>query len=338
MQAIQVENYGIEYLTLTEVRQPVIGEHEVLVKTTAVSLQYLDLLVTENTAGFNIPLPFIPVSEGVGIVESVGKNVNRWKKGDRVIIPFIPRWEAGQITPYNNSVRTGMQTSGTLAEFTVQPENTLVRTPENLTDEEAAALPVAGLTAWASLVTQANIKAGQTILVQGSGGVSLFALQIAKAFGLKVIATTGSKEKEQKLKDLGADEVINYKAFPEWSSEVKRLNNGIGVDVTLDVAGNETINQSILSVKEHGYVGLIGFMSGSQLKFNIVPLIMNYIRLQGYSVGNAQELNELVNAIEKNNIKPVVDSILSIEQTREAFRKLKSGKAFGKIVIKFQNH
>ncbi|MBX2951063.1 MAG: NAD(P)-dependent alcohol dehydrogenase [Leadbetterella sp.] len=335
MQAIQLENYGIDNLKLTEVPIPSIGENEVLVKTTAASLQYLDLLLTENTAGFNVPLPFIPVSEGVGVVESVGKNVTQWKKGDRVLIPFITRWEAGQITPYHNALRTGMQTSGTLAEFTIQPENTLVRTPENLTDEEAAALPVAGLTAWASLVTQANIKAGQTILVQGSGGVSLFALQIAKTFGLKVIATTGSKEKEQKLKNLGADEVINYKEIPEWSNEVKRLNNGIGVDVTLDVGGNETINQSILSVKEHGYVGLIGFMSGSQLTFNIVPLIMNYIRLQGYSVGNAQELKELVNAIEKNNLKPVIDSIYGIDQTQEAFLKLKSGKAFGKVVIKF---
>ncbi|WP_177217343.1 zinc-dependent alcohol dehydrogenase family protein [Thermoflexibacter ruber] len=314
---------------------PSFGENEVLVKTTAASLQYLDLILTENTAGFNIPLPFIPVSEGVGVVESVGKNVSRWKKGDSVIIPFIPRWEAGKTTHFHNALRTGMQTSGTLAEFTVQPENTLVRTPTNLTHEEAAALPVAGLTAWTSLVTQANIKAGQTILIQGSGGVSLFALQIAKIFGLKVIATTGSKEKEQKLKDIGADEVINYKAFPEWSSEVKRLNNGVGVDVTLDVAGTETINQSILSVREHGYVGLIGFMSGGQLSFNIVPLIMNYIRLQGYSVGNAQELNDLVNAVEKNNLKPVIDSIFPIEHTQEGFYRLKSGKAFGKIVIKF---
>jgi NADPH:quinone reductase-like Zn-dependent oxidoreductase len=335
MKAIQLENYGIDNLKLTEVPTPAIGENEVLVKTTAVSLQYLDLILTENTAGFNVPLPFIPVSEGVGVVESVGKNVTRWKKGDRVLIPFITRWEAGQITPYHNALRTGMQTSGTLAEFTVQSENTLVRTPRNLTDEEATSLSVAGLTAWASLVTQANIKAGQTILVQGSGGVSLFALQIAKTFGLKVIATTGSKEKEQKLKDLGADDVINYKEFPEWSNEVKRLNNGTGVNVTLDVGGNETINQSILSVKEHGYVGLIGFMSGSQLTFNIVPLIMNYIRLQGYSVGNAQELKELVNAIEKNNLKPVIDSVYSIDQTQEAFLKFKSGKVFGKVVVKF---
>ncbi len=242
MKAIHLEKYGIEHLNLKEVPTPIIGDNEVLVKTTATSLQYLDLLLTENTAGFNIPLPFIPVSEGVGVVENVGKYVTQWKKGDRVIIPFITRWEAGQTTPYHNALRTGMQSSGTLAEYTVQPENTLVRTPTNLTDEEASSLPVAGLTAWASLVTQANIKAGQTILVQGSGGVSLFALQIAKAFGLKVIATTGSKEKEQKLKALGADAVINYKDFPEWSNEVKRLNNGVGVDVTLDVAGNETIN------------------------------------------------------------------------------------------------
>lgn len=335
MQAIQLENYGIEHLKIAEVPTPEIGENEVLVRTTAVSLQYLDLLTVENTVGLNIPLPFIPVSEGVGVVESVGKNVTRWKKGDRVLIPFITRWEAGKTTPFHNALRTGMQTSGTLAEFTVQPENTLVRTPENLTDEEATSLSVAGLTAWAMLVTQANIKAGQTILIQGSGGVSLFALLIAKMSGLKVIATTGSKEKEQKLKDLGADEVINYKDFPEWSKEVKRLNNGAGVDITLDVAGNETINQSIFSVKEHGFVGLVGFMSGSKLTFDVFPLIMSYIRLQGYSVGNAQELDDLVYAIEKNNLKPVIDSVYSIDQTQEAFQKLKSGKVFGKVVIKF---
>jgi NADPH:quinone reductase-like Zn-dependent oxidoreductase len=334
MKAIQLEQFGIEHLQLVEIPTPVIAENEVLVRTTAVSLQYLDLIITEGIIAPNMPLPHIPVSEGAGVVESVGKNVTRWKKGDRVLIPFIPRWEAGKITSYSNEIRTGMQTSGTLAEYTVQPENTLVRTPENLTDEESASLPVAGLTAWSSLVTQANIQAGQTILVQGSGGVSLFALQIAKAFGLKVIATTGSNEKKQKLKDLGADEVINYKEFPEWSKEVKRLNGGIGVDVTLDVAGSETIGQSILSMKENGYVGLIGFMSGSKITVDVFPLIMNYIRLQGYSVGNAQDLNGLVNALEKNNIKPVVDSIYPFEQTQDAFRKLKSGKAFGKIIIK----
>lgn len=335
MKAIHLEQFGIDNIRLAEIPTPIHGENEVLVRTTAVSLQYLDLLIVEGIIAPHLPLPHIPVSEGVGVVESVGKNVTRWKKGDRVLIPFIPRWEAGKINPYNNQLRTGMQTPGTAAEFTVQPENTLVRAPQNLSDEESAALSVAGLTAWANLVTLANVKAGQTILVQGSGGVSLFALQIAKALGLKVIATTGSKHKEQKLIDLGADEIINYKDFPEWSSEVKRLNKGEGVDITLDVAGNETIEQSILSMKENGYIGLVGFMSGSKITIDIFPLIMNYIRLQGYSVGNSQELGDLVNAIEKNNLKPVVDSIFSIEKTREAFYKIKSGKAFGKIIIKF---
>jgi NADPH:quinone reductase-like Zn-dependent oxidoreductase len=228
-----------------------------------------------------------------------------------------------------------MQLPGTLTEFSIQTENTLVKAPNNLTDEESASLSVAGLTAWAFLVSQAKIKSGQTILIQGSGGVSLFALQIAKLFGLKIIATTGSTEKVQKLKDLGANQVINYKDNPIWSDEVKKLNNGYGIDVTLDVGGNETINQSILSCRENAFVGLAGFLSGSKITIDIFPLIINYIRLQGYSVGNSEELQELVKAIEINNLKPVVDSIYSIENTQEAFYRLKSGKAFGKIIIKF---
>ncbi|HEX2629844.1 MAG TPA: NAD(P)-dependent alcohol dehydrogenase, partial [Chitinophagaceae bacterium] len=238
-------------------------------------------------------------------------------------------------TPYNDQWRTSFSRPGLLAEYTVQPENTLVRTPMNLTDAEAAPLPVAGLTVWTILVEQANIRAGQTILVQGSGGVSLFAIQIAKLFGLKVIATTGSKEKEQKLKDLGADEVINYKEFPQWSNEAKRLNGGIGVDITLDVAGTDTIEQSILSVKQHGFVGLVGLLTGTKLTIDIIPLITNYVRLQAYSVGNAQELNDFVNAIEKNKIKPVIDSVYSVDKVQDAFHRFKSGNAFGKVVITF---
>ena len=335
MKSIQLEQFDIAHLKLREIPTPTVGENEVLVKTTAVCLEFHDLIVVENRIPFGIPLPHIPVSEGVGIVESVGRKVTRWKKGDRVIIPFISRWEAGKNTPYNDQLRTAFSLPGLLAEYSVQPENTLVRTPENLTDEEAAPLSVGGLTVWTCLVEQANIRAGQTILVQGSGGVSLFALQIAKMFGLKVIATTGSKEKEQKLKDRGADEVINYKTVPEWSTEVKRLNGGIGVDVTLDVAGTDTIEQSILSVKQHGFVGLIGLMTGTKLTIDLVPLITNYVRLQAYSVGNAQELNDFVKAIEKNNIKPVVDSVFSFENVQDAFYRFKSGGAFGKVVVSF---
>lgn len=335
MKAIQLEQFGIEHLQLAEIPIPVIAENEVLVKTIAVALEYHDLIVVENRIPFGIPLPHIPVSEGVGIVENIGSKVTRWKKGDRVIIPFIACWEAGRNTPYNDQLRTSFSRPGLLAEYSVQPENTLVRVPGNLTDEEAAPLSIAGLTAWAYLVDQANIRAGQTILVQGSGGVSLFAIQIAKTFGLKVIATTGSREKEQKLKDLGADQVINYKEFPEWSNEVKRLNGGVGVDVTLDVAGTDTIEQSILSVKQHGFVGLVGLLTGTKLIIDMIPLLTNYVRLQAYSVGNAEQLNDLVNAIEKNNIKPVVDSVFPIEKVQDAFYRFKSGQAFGKVIIRF---
>ena len=335
MKAILLEQFGIEHLLPREVPTPVFGENEVLVKTTAVALEFHDLIVVENRIPFGIPLPHIPVTEGVGIVENVGSKVTRWKKGDRVIIPFIARWEAGKNTPYHDQWRTGFSRPGLLAEYTVQPENTLVRTPNNLTDEEAAPLSIVGLTVWTILVEQATIRAGQTILVQGSGGVSLFALQIAKLFGLKVIATTGSKEKVQQLKNVGADEVINYKEFPEWSNEVKRLNGGIGVDVTLDVAGTDTIEQSILSVKQHGFVGLMGLMTGTKLTIDLIPLITNYIRLQAYSVGNAQALHDLVNAIEKNNMKPVVDSIFPLEKVQDAFHRFKSGKAFGKVIVTF---
>jgi NADPH:quinone reductase-like Zn-dependent oxidoreductase len=335
MKAIQFEQFGIQNLKLTEIPTPVIGENEVLVKITAASLQYLDLLMVEGIIMPHLQLPHIPVSEGVGIIESVGEKVSQWKKGDRVLIPFVQRWESGKITPYANEIRTGMQTPGMLAEYSVQPSNTLVRAPKNLSDEEAASLSVAGLTAWTNLVSLAKVQAGKTILIQGSGGVSLFALQIAKLLGLKVIATTSSKEKEQKLKVLGADEVINYKEYPEFSNEVKRLNNGLGVDITLDIAGNETIEQSILSCRENAYIGLVGFISGSKITIDIFPLIINYMRLQGYSVGNAQELCDFVDAIEKNNLKPVIDSVFSIEKSQDAFLRLKSGKAFGKIIIKF---
>jgi NADPH:quinone reductase-like Zn-dependent oxidoreductase len=335
VRSIQLEQFGIEHLRLKEIPVPTIGENEVLVRTTAAALEFHDLIVVENRIPFGIPLPHIPVSEGVGIVENIGSKVTRWKKGDRVIIPFIARWEAGKNTPYHDQLRTSFSRPGLLAEYSVQPENTLVRIPDNLTNEKAAPLSIAGLTAWAYLVDQANIRAGQTLLTQGTGGVSLFAIQIAKTFGLKVIATTGSKEKEQKLKHLGADEVINYKEFPQWSNEVKRLNKSIGVDVTLDVAGTDTIEQSILSVKQHGFVGLVGLLTGTKLTIDMIPLITNYVRLQAYSVGNAEQLNDVVNAIEKNNIKAVIDSVFTIEKVQDAFYRFKSGEAFGKVVVTF---
>jgi NADPH:quinone reductase-like Zn-dependent oxidoreductase len=334
MKAIHLKRFGIGNLALVDIPRPEPGSHEVLVRITAAAIQYLDNIVIEGTVIPDLPLPHIPGCEGAGVVESVGPHVTRWKKGDRVIIPFIQRWAAGQLTPWQNEIRTGVQVPGALCEYTVQPENTLVRAPENLTDEEAAALPVIGLTAWSNLVSQAKIRAGQVILIQGSGAVSLFALQIARVFGLKIIATTGSKENESKLRSLGAEEVINYREKKDWSKEVKRLNGGTGVDITLDIGGMQTVQQSILSCRENAYVGLVGFLTGSEITVDVHYLIMNNIRLQGYTVGHAQDLEGLVSAIAANNLRPVIDSIFPIEDTQEAFQLLKSGHAFGRIVIK----
>lgn len=335
MKAIHLKRFGIGNLTLVDIPRPEPASHEVLVRITAAAIQYLDNIVIEGTIIPDLPLPHIPGCEGAGVVESVGPYVTRWKKGDRVIIPFIQRWAAGQLTPWQNEIRTGVQVPGALCEYTVQPENTLVRAPENLTDEEAATLPVIGLTAWSNLVSQAKIRAGQVILIQGSGAISLFALQIARVFGLKIIATTGSKENESKLRSLGAEEVINYREKKDWSKEVKRLNGGIGVDITLDIGGMQTIQQSILSCRENAYVGLIGFLTGSEITVDVHYLIMNNIRLQGHTVGHAQDLEGLVSAITaNNNLRPVIDSIFPIENTQEAFQLLRSGHAFGRIVIK----
>ncbi|MEO7044613.1 MAG: NAD(P)-dependent alcohol dehydrogenase, partial [Ferruginibacter sp.] len=318
MRAVQLLEFGIENLRVTDIPVPDIGNNEVLVKTSVASLQYLDLLVIEGKIFPDLRFPHIPVSEGMGTVEKVGDKVTSWKRGDRVLIPFITRWESGKISSFNNELRTGLQLPGTLAEFSVQPENTLIAAPKTLSDEESAPLSVAGLTAWSHLVTQARIKAGQTILVQGSGGISLFALQIAKLSGLKIIATTGMQEKVSKLKELGADEIINYKEVTNLSKEVKRLNDGKGVDVTLGVGGRDTLMQSVLSCRENSYVGLVGFLSGSEVTINVLPVIMNYIRIQGYSVGNTRELSEFVNAIDKNNLKPVIDSVFTINKIKEA--------------------
>ena len=334
MKAIHLKRFGIGHLTLVNIPRPEPASHEVLVRITAAAIQYLDNIVIEGTVIPDLPLPHIPGCEGAGVVESVGPHVTRWKKGDRVIIPFIQRWAAGQLTPWQNEIRTGVQVPGALCEYTVQPENTLVRAPENLTDEEAATLPVIGLTAWSNLVSQAKIRAGQVILIQGSGAISLFALQIARIFGLKIIATTGSKENESKLRSLGAEEVINYREKKDWSKEVQRLNGGIGVDITLDIGGMQTVQQSILSCRENAYVGLTGFLTGSEITVDVHYLIMNNIRLQGNTVGHAQDLEGLVSAIAANNLRPVIDSIFPIENTQEAFQRLKSGHAFGRIVIK----
>ena len=219
MKAVQIKQFGVEHLAIADLPVPKPAKGEVLVRMKAAALQYLDLIAINGAVMPDLKLPHIPVSEGAGIVEETGEGVSKWKPGDRVMIHFVQEWIGGDPHPSTNAIRTGLQAQGTLTEYICISAEALVRSPINLTDEEASTLPVSGLTAWTNLVTLAGIRAGQTVLTQGTGGVSLAALQFAKAAGAKVIATTGSDDKREKLKQLGADEVINYKTNKNWSEE-----------------------------------------------------------------------------------------------------------------------
>lgn len=335
MKAVQLTKFGIGNLTINEIENPVPSDNEVLIKIKAVSLNYLDVILAQGSFYPDLAFPYIPASDGSGIVEQIGKNVTKWKIGDRVAIQYVQKWVKGNIDKESNSVRVAWQTPGVLAEYVCIPEYGLVKAPDNLSFEETATLPIAALTAWHGLINQAKLQLGQIVLVQGTGGVSLFALQLAKASGAKVIATTSSKEKVQKLKEIGADEVINYTQYPEWHKQVLDLTNGEGVDITLDIAGTKTIEQSLLSVKENGFVGTAGFISGAELPINIHKhkINMSFIRIQGLAVGSAESFSALNRAIEIADLHPVIDTVFTLDKVNEAYKKLQEGKHFGKIVI-----
>ncbi|MBV8255121.1 MAG: NAD(P)-dependent alcohol dehydrogenase [Chitinophaga sp.] len=335
MKAIQINKFGIDQLTLVDVAKPVPGAHEVLIKMEAASLNFLETALVKGLYGA-IAFPFTPSSEGAGVVEAVGEAVTAWKPGDRVTTHYNQLWQSGKAAPHTQTRSTGNNTPGVLAEYYVMPDYALVRTPANLTSVESATLPVAAVTAWTGLMEYANIQPGQTVLTQGSGGVSLFALQIARAAGARVIATTGDAGKVERLKALGASEVINYKEHPEWYKEVKRLTNGEGVHATLDIAGTSTIDNSIKSVAHHGFVGLVGFMTGMSLPMDFMSLWQSLARIQAYSVGSKASLQQVANTFEYNGIKPVIDSVYDLSTVQEAFYHLESGKQFGKIVVEIK--
>ncbi|HEY8955720.1 NAD(P)-dependent alcohol dehydrogenase [Chitinophaga sp.] len=336
MKAIQQVAFGLESLQLKEVPTPTPGPGEVLVKIEAAALNYLDVALATGTYSKELPLPRIPTSDGAGVVAATGDKVTLWQPGDRVAIHYNQLWQHGYATPATNHIRTGVSTPGLLAEYAVIPEYALVRTPANLTSVEAATLPVAGVTAWTGLMSYAGIKAGQTVLTQGTGGVSLFAMQIALAAGAKVIATSSHPDKLKKLKDLGAHEVIDYKKYPDWHEEVKRITAGEGVHATLDIAGAATIVNSVKSVGFNGFVGLVGFIAGAQLPLDLFTVVGSYIRLQGYSVGSLKSFQELAAAVETNDIHPVIDSVFPVSQAQEAFKYMGSGNYFGKVVIEMK--
>ncbi len=333
MKAYEIQNpIGIDALTLVERSDPKPGFGQVVVQVRATSLNYRDLIVVEgNYPGMNRPV--IPMSDGAGDVVDIGEGVTRVKVGDRVAGIFFQDWIAGSINRQIMKSALGGSIDGMLAEYVVLNQEGVVILPDHLSYEDGATLPCAAVTAWHGLVTKGNITAGESVLVLGTGGVSIFALQFAKMHGARVIVTSSSEEKLSRAKELGAEEVVNYKSIPNWEEKVYELTDGIGVDHVVEVGGAGTLAKSLRAVRYGGQVSLIGVLSGFGGEINPVAVMQKSITLQGIYVGSREMFEAINRAIAQNQLKPIINRIFPFEEAREAYSYLKSGAHFGKIVI-----
>ncbi|HEX8185567.1 MAG TPA: NAD(P)-dependent alcohol dehydrogenase [Blastocatellia bacterium] len=337
MKVYEVQQFGeIENLALVERDEPEPARNEVVVKFHAASLNYRDLMFIKGTYNPKAKLPAVPFSDGAGEVVKIGDNVTGWKVGDRVCPIFTQGWIEGEPSIQKNRLTLGAGAlDGVLREYAAFDEKGLVKIPEHLSFEEAATLPCAGVTAWNALVVSGKIRAGETVLALGTGGVSIFALQLAKLHGARVIITSSSDQKLERARELGADEMINYKNAPDWDREVLGLTNRIGVDHVIEVGGVGTLSKSLNAVRVGGHVPLIGVLSQGG-DFNPISVLMKGVRLQGIFVGSRQMFEDMNRAIEANRMKPVIDKTFAFEEAREALKYMESGSHFGKIVVRFQ--
>ena len=336
MKAYELETFGIENLQVVESAMPEPGGDEVLVQMCAASLNYRDLMVVRGEYNPRMRLPAVPLSDGAGEIVAVGDNVTSWKVGDRVMPSVAQKWLDGK--PDSSAARSTLggdaRSNGVLREFAAFDACSVVAIPEYLSFAEAATLPCAGLTAWNALVESGNLRAGETVLILGTGGVSIFAVQIAKHFGARVIATSSSDAKIEKVKALGADETINYRSTHDWEQAVLDLTDGVGVEHVIEVGGAGTIEKSLASVRVGGTVSMIGALSGGAT-VNTVPIFMRAIRLQGIFIGSKAMFERMLQEFDRARIQPAIDRIFSFDEAPNALRYMETGKHFGKIVIEF---
>lgn len=322
---------GIDALRLSDRPIPVPGTGQVQVRINASSINYRDLGTVRDPEPRGIPYPTIPNSDGAGIVTATGEGVTRFKTGDRVMGIFMQDWVDGPMTPSAADSALGGARDGLLTEYTVLSEDGLVATPQHLSDTEAAALPCAAVTAWHSLVEVGNVKAGDTVLLLGTGGVSIFASQLAQILGARVIHTSSSEEKRARLKELGAWETINYADTPEWQDSVLDMTDGRGVDHVVEVGGPGTLERSIASTRIAGSIGVIGTLSNGSV--NPISVMRKALRVQGIYVGHRNMFEDLNRAIAQHELRPVIDRTFPMENAKDAFHHMASGRHFGKIVI-----
>jgi NADPH:quinone reductase-like Zn-dependent oxidoreductase len=337
MKVFQIQDdWGLEHLKLASRPDPRPGPGELLLRMKASSLNYRDLLVPNRGYGAQTgTLPLIPISDGTGEVIEVGAGVTRAKTGDRVCPCFNQGWIAGE--PNFERMTTGTlggPLDGTMAEFMVLPEAGVVKTSEHLSDEEAATLPCAALTAWSAIVTYDNLGPGSRVLVQGTGGVALFALQFAKLRGAHVTVISSSDEKIARAKALGADAAINYTKTPEWYKATREITAGRGYDHIVELGGEKTLPQSLRCVRPGGTLSMIGVLSGGTLSAPLGLVVTRQVRLQGITVGHRDGFEAMMRAIAQHRLKPVVDRVFAFEELKEAMAYLKSGAHFGKVCIR----
>ncbi|WP_224553769.1 zinc-dependent alcohol dehydrogenase family protein [Pectobacterium versatile] len=321
---------GLEGLVSGFTPIPTAGPGEVLVRVRASSLNYRDIIILDGNYFLPVPAGRIPLSDAAGEIVAIGPDVTRFSPGDRVTNSFIPEWLDGPYTGKGSSYSA--DTDGWLTDYRVVQAEALIPIPDDLGFEEAATLPCAGVTAWSALK---GVLPSDTVLTQGSGGVSLFAIQLAKAMGARVIATTSSDKKIEQIKALGADEIINYKTQPEWSQRVRELTAGKGADRIIEVGGPGTFEQSVKAIAIGGQVSMVGALAGMQGGVEFMAMFLSQARYQPIVVGSRQDLEDLLQCVTQHAIRPCIDSTWDFDDAKLGFERLAGRNVFGKVVVKY---
>ena len=333
MKAIELSQPRLDAFRAATIATPEPQRGEVLIRQRAASLNFVDVAVASgNYPGPSFPL--VPVADGAGEIVALGEGVTRFAVGDRVVAHAKPRWIGGRPRPYEMTQMRGISLPGSLAEYVALPANSVVPVPAPLSVEAASTLPIAGTTAW-NAIRAADVGPGSVVVLLGTGGVSIFTLQLAKAAGATVIITSSSDEKLERAKALGADHLINYRATPDWDGKVLELTGGLGADLVVETAGTATFARAVNATAPGGTLFTIGFVTGAEATVNLLPIIIKALKVVGNNTGSVSDLRDAVRAIAAARIDPVVDKVFSQDQAAEAYAHMAAGgQHFGKLAFK----